>query len=115
MEATVGWCNSGCRSQYKTGQYHVFIHVSINMGLKGGPIWRILWGKIKKEKMKKKKKKRKKKVHGVLNTTQFSYDPCEYAQNFDQGLMVNDFDDLSRSFSARFAVPSTVFNKGLTV
>ncbi|KAL4559974.1 hypothetical protein LXL04_032122 [Taraxacum kok-saghyz] len=111
MEATVACCHSGCRSQHKT-HYHVFIHVTIHMGCKGGPIWRILWRKIKKDD---KKKTKRKNVHGVMNTTQFSYDPCEYAQNFDQGLMVNDFDDLSRSFSARFAVPSTVFNKGLVV
>ncbi|GKC22967.1 hypothetical protein Tco_1025117 [Tanacetum coccineum] len=38
------------------------------------------------------------------------YDPNEYAQNFDQGLMLDNYDDLSRSFSARFAVPSTVFH-----
>ncbi|KAK8574706.1 hypothetical protein V6N13_034042 [Hibiscus sabdariffa] len=33
-----------------------------------------------------------------------SYDPHTYAQNFDQGLM--SADDLARSFSARFALPS---------
>ncbi|KAJ9559502.1 hypothetical protein OSB04_004662 [Centaurea solstitialis] len=73
--------------------------IGINMGLKT-PIWRILWRKIKKEK--------KKRGNGVSNSTRFGYDPFEYAQNFDRGLMVDDCDDLSRSFSARFAVPSTV-------
>ncbi|KAF5816969.1 hypothetical protein HanXRQr2_Chr02g0047661 [Helianthus annuus] len=102
MEATLRWCSSGCQShirrQYKTDN-HVFITVRITMGLKA-PIWRILWSKMKKEK----------------KNTHFSYDPCEYAQNFDEGLMVNDYDDLSRSFSARFAVPSTVvFDKEFIV
>ncbi|KAI3763321.1 hypothetical protein L1987_53775 [Smallanthus sonchifolius] len=102
MKATLSWCNSGCRSriqrQYKIDN-HVFITVSINMGLTS-PIWSIFRRKMKKQKK---------------NITQFSYDPCEYAQNFDEGLMVNDYDDLSRSFSAHFAVPSSVFHKELIV
>ncbi|KAL2243350.1 UNVERIFIED_CONTAM: hypothetical protein Sindi_0453000 [Sesamum indicum] len=32
-------------------------------------------------------------------------------ENFDQGSIWADPDDLSRSFSARFAVPSTIFDK----
>ncbi|KAK9066084.1 hypothetical protein SSX86_015486 [Deinandra increscens subsp. villosa] len=106
MEATVSWCNSGCRSrirrQYKIDN-HVFVTVSLNTGLTA-PIWRILWGKMKKEK---KNNHHKKKIKPVLDSKQFRYDPCEYAQNFDDGLMENDYDDLSRSFSARFAVWST--------
>lgn len=40
------------------------------------------------------------------------YDPLTYSQNFDdQGLMWADPDNVSRSFSARFAVPSRVFEK----
>lgn len=36
------------------------------------------------------------------------YDPHTYAQNFDQGLMWDDEpDSLSRSFSMRFAAPTT--------
>ena len=45
------------------------------------------------------------------NRVVVSYDPYTYAQNFDQGLMTADPDDHSRSFSARFAVPSRVFEK----
>ncbi|KAJ0816691.1 hypothetical protein HanPI659440_Chr00c11g0723421 [Helianthus annuus] len=113
MEVIVGWCNFGCPSQMRQLikiDNHVFITLSINLGVKAST-WRFLWRKTKKEK----KKKKKKKVKGVSNSTQFSYDPCEYAQNFDQGLMLNDYDDLSRSFSARFAVPTNVFHKGLSV
>ncbi|XP_039017574.1 uncharacterized protein LOC120148556 [Hibiscus syriacus] len=70
------------------------------------PRWRLLWRKLMRE---------KKKIYicssrsttGVLNV---SYDPHTYAQNFDQGLISADPDDFSRSFSARFAVPSRVFD-----
>ncbi|KAF8025562.1 hypothetical protein BT93_F2411 [Corymbia citriodora subsp. variegata] len=36
------------------------------------------------------------------------YDPFTYAQNFDQGQTWADPDNLSRTFSARFAVPSRI-------
>ncbi|KAM0066044.1 hypothetical protein Hdeb2414_s0002g00044331 [Helianthus debilis subsp. tardiflorus] len=110
MEVTFGWCNFGCSSQMRQQikiDNHVFITLSINLGVKAST-WRFLWRKTKKE-------KKKKKVKRVSTSTQFGYDPCEYAQNFDQGLMLNDYDDLSRSFSARFAVPTNVFHKGLSV
>lgn len=41
----------------------------------------------------------------------FSYDPYTYSQNFDQGSMWSDPDNMSRSFSARFAVSSRIFEK----
>lgn len=42
----------------------------------------------------------------------FTYDPHSYSQNFDeQGSIFADDDELSRSFSARFAVPSRIFPK----
>lgn len=48
-----------------------------------------------------------------VSSMRFSYDPFTYSQNFDQGLNWEsaDSDDLSRSFSARFAVPTRIFNK----
>lgn len=70
-------------------------------------MWTHLWRKIKKE---------KKRIFDCSSSMRFSYDPCTYAKNFDQGLTWADPDDLSRSFSARFAVPSRVFEKdGLVV
>ncbi|XVF48488.1 hypothetical protein PTKIN_Ptkin03bG0194600 [Pterospermum kingtungense] len=39
---------------------------------------------------------------------QASYDPDEYSQNFDQGTGWAEPDNLSRSFSARFADPSRI-------
>ncbi|OMO66774.1 hypothetical protein COLO4_30383 [Corchorus olitorius] len=68
------------------------------------PRWRMLWRKLMRE---------KRKIFDCSSSTRVhvSYDPYTYAQNFDQGLMSADPDDLSRSFSARFAVPSRVFDK----
>ncbi|CAA2980766.1 Hypothetical predicted protein [Olea europaea subsp. europaea] len=66
------------------------------------PIWTMLWRKIKKE---------KKRKFSCSNAMRFTYDPYSYAQNFDQGLMWANHDELSRSFSARFAVPSRIFEK----
>ncbi|KAJ6932644.1 hypothetical protein NC651_008166 [Populus alba x Populus x berolinensis] len=40
-----------------------------------------------------------------------TYDPYTYSQNFDHGLIISNPDDSSRSFSARFAVPSRIFEK----
>ena len=47
-----------------------------------------------------------------ISQMHFSYDPYAYSQNFDQGsLMWSDPDTISRSFSARFAVPARIFEK----
>ncbi|KZV56093.1 hypothetical protein F511_06110 [Dorcoceras hygrometricum] len=74
---------------------------------KAAPIWMQLWKKIKKE---------KKKMLQCSNSMRFTYDPDSYSQNFDDGSIWTDPDDLSRSFSARFAVPSRIFEKnGLVV
>ena len=44
----------------------------------------------------------------------FLYDHCSYLQNFDDGSI--DPDNLSRSFSARFAAPtSKIFEKNIEV
>ncbi|GKC89978.1 hypothetical protein Tco_1150627 [Tanacetum coccineum] len=62
-------------------------------------IWKLLLRKINKL--------AKKKMHTFhQDSKRFSYEACEYAQNFDDHgtLMSNDSEDLSRSFSARFAV-----------
>ncbi|KAL8056171.1 hypothetical protein ABFX02_04G102400 [Erythranthe guttata] len=70
------------------------------------PIWITLWRRIKKG------KKRSTIVSQYCSSsTRFTYDPYTYSQNFDQGLMWADSDDLNRSFSARFAVPSRIFEK----
>ncbi|KAF3657719.1 putative G-type lectin S-receptor-like serine/threonine-protein kinase-like [Capsicum annuum] len=66
-------------------------------------IWRYLWSKISKE---------KRRVFDCSNSMRFTYDPHSYSQNFDdQNSVFADDDELSRSFSARFAVPSRIFPK----
>ncbi|KAJ7958891.1 Late embryogenesis abundant protein, LEA-14 [Quillaja saponaria] len=42
----------------------------------------------------------------------FRYDPLSYAQNFDEGLMNEDEESLTLSFSARFAAPSSTKSLG---
>ncbi|XP_058732548.1 uncharacterized protein LOC131604071 [Vicia villosa] len=56
-----------------------------------------LWRKIKREN----------KRRGIFRSSSpvFLYDPTSYLQNFDDGYSTDD--DYSRSFSARFAAPSS--------
>ena len=64
--------------------------------------WRMLWRRIKRE---------KKKLFNYPTPVHAPYDPYTYSQNFDQGLTWADPDNASRSFSARFAVPSRIFEE----
>lgn len=61
---------------------------------------RELWRKIVKEK--------RKILKSVSGSACEAYDPDSYAQNFDEGSASAEPENLSRSFSARFAVTSTV-------
>ncbi|KAF3446462.1 hypothetical protein FNV43_RR11641 [Rhamnella rubrinervis] len=63
--------------------------------------WRKVWRKIKRDK--------NKKVFSSPVTLQASYDPNTYSKNFDQGMVWTEPDNLSRSFSARFADPNKIF------
>ncbi|KAL4333124.1 hypothetical protein GQ457_07G044600 [Hibiscus cannabinus] len=54
------------------------------------------------------KKFTRKKIFSSPVGFQASYDPDEYSQNFDQGTGWAEPDNLSRSFSARFADPSRI-------
>ena len=66
-------------------------------------MWKVLWRKLRRE---------KRKILESSNTTTFyssgpkliPYDPFSYSQNFDQGTAGEELDNLSRSFSARFAL-----------
>ncbi|KAK9027096.1 hypothetical protein V6N11_066941 [Hibiscus sabdariffa] len=63
------------------------------------PKWTTFWKKIRRE--------RKKKIFTSSGGAfQASYDPNAYSQNFDQGKASAEPDNLSRSFSARFANPT---------
>lgn len=65
----------------------------------------MLWIKIKK-------KKKRLFDCSTYTPVHLPYDPHTYAQNFDQGSSWADPDNLSRSFSARFAVSSRILEKG---
>ncbi|GMI82068.1 hypothetical protein HRI_001876100 [Hibiscus trionum] len=105
-------CSSGIQElRWRSSRYNRMLSTNVLATTASKlPRWRVLWRKLMRE---------KKKIFicssgsttGVLNV---SYDPHTYSQNFDQGFISADPDDFSRSFSARFAVPSTVFdNTGL--
>ncbi|KAI3992476.1 hypothetical protein MKX01_022567 [Papaver californicum] len=76
------------------------------------PRWRLLWRRIKKEKNKLFYSSSSCYVNHQ-RTRQVQYDPYTYSQNFDHGSAWTEPDNHSRSFSARFAVPSTIFQKKL--
>jgi hypothetical protein len=65
-----------------------------------------LWKKIKREK--------KRRSFRSSTSRVFVYDPSSYLQNFDDGYST-DPDNVSRSFSARFAAPSKIFEKNIDV
>lgn len=62
---------------------------------------RTLWRKIKRE---------KRRFFSSSHVVHVQYDPSSYLQNFDDGYST-DPDNVSRSFSARFAAPSKIFEK----
>ncbi|KAK1416842.1 hypothetical protein QVD17_25959 [Tagetes erecta] len=101
MKTTVTWCNSGSLSRCwtrRSNDYDELVTVSVSTS-KPRLIWRILLRKITKA---------KKKMCRYSDSKRFGYEAYEYAQNFDHGLMSShDYDDMSRSFSARFAVPNS--------
>lgn len=106
------WCSSGTQEYLRWSQSQGYAKRRYDRMLSidalvitrpKQPRWSMLWRKLMRE---------KKKIFDCSSTTtrvHVSYDPYTYAHNFDQGLMSADPDDLSRSFSARFAVPSRVF------
>ncbi|GFP99669.1 hypothetical protein PHJA_002111000 [Phtheirospermum japonicum] len=91
------WPIRGCSEQ----NYERFVSKDATAVRRSEPsIWTLLWRRIKKQK--------KKIMFRGSKSTGFNYDPCSYSHNFDQGLMWANPDDLTRSFSARFAaIPST--------
>ncbi|KAK9022591.1 hypothetical protein V6N11_002840 [Hibiscus sabdariffa] len=102
-------CRSGIQElRLRSNQYDRMLSINVLvMANSKLPRWRLLWRKLMREK-KKIVACSSRSIKGVHNV---SYDPHTYAQNFDQGLISADPDDFSRSFSARFALPSRVFDK----
>ncbi|POO03905.1 hypothetical protein TorRG33x02_002090 [Trema orientale] len=76
--------------------------------------WLAFWRKIKKT------KKKNFKDIGLSSSSSMrlqatTYDPTTYSKNFDQGMGWAEPDNLSRSFSARFADPSRIFPKSIVL
>ncbi|OIT37912.1 hypothetical protein A4A49_11553 [Nicotiana attenuata] len=95
-------CSRRCYSGLEYDRF-VSYNLPVSRSSSKTPIWRLLWRKIKMQ---------KKYIFDCSNSSmRFSYDPHSYSQNFDQGSFLSDSDDLSRSFSARFAVPSRIFTQ----
>ncbi|CAN4086783.1 unnamed protein product [Withania somnifera] len=101
------WCDSDAGNIFwrRSYEYHPFVSYKLPANSRSSkrPIWRFLWRKIRKE---------KRRVSDCSSSMRFTYDPHTYSQNFDDQSSVFAADDeLSRSFSARFAVPSRIFPK----
>lgn len=94
---------SGSRS-IRLGRYYEEIDQSVSStsATANKLSWKVLWTKFKKEKIRK-----------VFDppVARAPYDPHTYSQNFDQGSVWDEADNLSRSFSVRFADPSRIFLK----
>ncbi|XP_058004039.1 uncharacterized protein LOC131180692 [Hevea brasiliensis] len=104
------WCNSGTATTnmdaYVNDRYDPILSSVLESSTASKrPRWRLLWRKIMRE------KKKFFDCSCASNRMCFSYDPYTYSQNFDQGSTWSDPDNMSRSFSARFAVPSRIFEK----
>ncbi|KAI5320450.1 hypothetical protein PRUPE_7G229300 [Prunus persica] len=104
------WCSSGSSKTIHLGGRHYdeidCMRLRSDSGSRSNKLrWKVLWVKLKKE---------KRKIFESPAPVQVSYDPYTYSQNFDQGCALDEldeYDDLSRSFSMRFADPSNIFLK----
>ncbi|XVF35497.1 hypothetical protein REPUB_Repub18cG0150600 [Reevesia pubescens] len=90
MEIKIWHRQSSGRETIKLGRSHTQRGGKDNQSK---PKWRTFWKKI---------------FSSSAVGFQASYDPDEYSQNFDQGTGWAEPDNLSRSFSARFADPSRI-------
>ncbi|PON36002.1 hypothetical protein PanWU01x14_331630 [Parasponia andersonii] len=93
-------CNPNINDYMRNGYERIMSCSVLPTGSKM-PRWKMLWTKIMKEK--------RKFFDCSSSSVHVPYDPYTYSQNFDQGWAA-DPDNLSRSFSARFAVPSRIFS-----
>lgn len=94
----LGSMNSRTWSGYERVSYDPL--VCVNECVK--KLKKTLWRKIKRE---------KRRIFRSSPVFHVPYDTCSYLQNFDDGYDSTDPDNVSRSFSARFAVPSKSFEK----
>lgn len=101
------WCNSGRRS-FRYGlnltRSNEDEFESLNFPIKPSktPKWLVLWRRLKKG---------KRRIFASTSSFQIPYDPYTYSQNFDHGSASLDPENVSRSFSARYADPSSIFQR----
>ncbi|CAJ2656158.1 unnamed protein product [Trifolium pratense] len=96
--------NNSIFSSYERIGYDPIVYVNELMTRMKITSLKTLWRKIKREK----------KRSFRSSSRVFVYDPSSYLQNFDDGYST-DPDNVSRSFSARFAAPSKIFEKNIDV
>ncbi|KAE7997434.1 hypothetical protein FH972_002072 [Carpinus fangiana] len=102
------WWNSGTTSfkpglnHDKNGYNRIVSSLDLMVARSKISRLRLLWRRLKRD---------KKKYFACTSNLDHvpSYNPHTYSQNFDNGSMWADPDNHSRSFSARFAVPATIF------
>ncbi|KAF9612839.1 hypothetical protein IFM89_004249 [Coptis chinensis] len=105
------WWNSGRRSfrvnqRYMESEFDELAASNFSIAESSKPRWRLFWRKFKKE---------KKRLFFSPVPVQVPYDPYTYSQNFDQGIAWTEPDNLPRSFSARYADPSRLFQRNISV
>ncbi|KAB2072331.1 hypothetical protein E1A91_A07G006900v1 [Gossypium mustelinum] len=100
------WCSSGCKTMCLSQDYHEVEPVNSPSSSSSSSTTagtsnklKLLWVKFKKEKMKI--------FESPVRVPR--YDPHTYSQNFDHGFTWDEPENLSRSFSVRFADPSSIF------
>ncbi|XP_073107387.1 uncharacterized protein [Elaeis guineensis] len=86
-----------CSQRFTKASYGNEYHQLDNTTSRSTGKWRGLWRRILKK---------KRKIFYPSAPMHLSYDPYNYAQNFDQDSACLEPENLSRSFSARFAGPS---------
>ncbi|GMH03290.1 hypothetical protein Nepgr_005129 [Nepenthes gracilis] len=104
-------CCSGRRAVQLGRPYDDFETVELTVGGSSVmPRWKVMWRRVLM-----KGKRRFSESPVQAGQAGYYYDPYSYAQNFDQGLAWDEPDCLSRSFSMRFADPSTAFLEKVVV
>ncbi|KAK3210748.1 hypothetical protein Dsin_015454 [Dipteronia sinensis] len=100
------WCSSGGRSVAFGGCYDQIMPAQSHSHEPNKLIrWKVVW-------LKKLKKEKRKMFESICTAAPRSsqvvaYDPYTYSQNFDQGFAWDEPDNISRSFSVRFAHPNS--------
>ncbi|KAK4726597.1 hypothetical protein R3W88_031514 [Solanum pinnatisectum] len=85
-------------------------NIGYDSSKKKAPIWKLIWRKMKKNYLLERCSNFN--FKSKSSSMRFTYDLNSYSQNFDQGSSDwVDSQEYSRSFSARFVVPSRIFPK----